>query len=93
MCRLDISSLCTNIPVAEVINLILNFIYTNAKLIYKGISRENFRKLLQLVLNNTYFKFNGKIYKQKEGLAITLADRRKYFSKLIRNKVSCRTSG
>ena len=32
---------------------------------YKGISRENLRKLLQFLLNNTYFKVNGEIYKQK----------------------------
>ena len=70
MCSLDITSLYTNIPVAETIDLILDNIYTTSVSIYKGISRENFRKLLQLALCNTYFKFNSKIYKQKEGLAM-----------------------
>ena len=38
MCSLDINSLFTNIPVAETIDLILNTIYANGELIYKGIS-------------------------------------------------------
>ena len=70
MCSLDISSLYTNIPVAETIDLILDKLYVNNTSIYNGISRVNFRKLLELSLNDTYFKFNGKIYKQKEGLAM-----------------------
>ena len=70
MCSLDISSLYTNIPVAETIDLILNKLYTTNTTTYNGIRRENFRKLLELSLNETYFKFNGKIYKQKEGLAM-----------------------
>ena len=48
-------------------DFILNNIYTNGKLIYKGIVCENFRKLLQLALSKPYLKFNGSIYKQKKG--------------------------
>ena len=70
MCSLDIGSLYTNIPVAETIDLIWNNIYTNGVLVYKGISRENFRNLSQRVLNSTCFKFNGKIYKRKEGFVM-----------------------
>ena len=55
MCSRDISSLYTNIPAAETIDLILNHIYANRILIYKGVSRENYCKLLQLPLNSTYF--------------------------------------
>ena len=46
MCSLDISLLYTNILVAETIDLILNHIYPIDILIYKSISREGFRKLL-----------------------------------------------
>ena len=70
MCSLDISSLYTNIPVAETIDLILNKLYVNNTATYNGIRRDNFRKLLELSLSDTYFKFNGKIYKQKEGLSM-----------------------
>ena len=70
MCSLDISSLYTNIPVAVTIELILDNIFTNSISIYKSINRKNFQKILQLALNNTYLKFNGKIYEQKEGLAM-----------------------
>ena len=69
MCSLDITSLYSNIPVAETIDLILYNIYTIGILVFKDISGENFRKLLQFALSNTYFKFNGKIYTEKEGLA------------------------
>ena len=60
--------------------LILDNIFTNGISIYISINRENLKKLLQLALNYTYFKFNGKIYKQKEGLAMGApdADRRQY---------------
>ena len=70
MCSLDISPLYTNIPVAETIDLILNKLYVNNTTTYSGIRRENFWKPLELALNETYFKFNSKIYKQKEGLAM-----------------------
>ena len=70
MCSLDISSLYTNIPVAETIDLILNKLYVNNTATYNGIRRDNFRKLLELSLSDTYFKFNGKIYEQTEGLSI-----------------------
>ena len=63
MCSLDITSLYTNIPIAETIAFILNNIHTTGVSIYEDISLENFRKLLQLTLNNTYFKFNETILK------------------------------
>ena len=68
MCSLDITSLYTNIPVAETIDLILDNTYTTGVSIYKGIRRENVRKLLQLALNNTYLKFMVKFINRKNGL-------------------------
>ena len=70
MYSLDISSLYTSIPVAETIDLILNKFYVNNTATYNGIRRDYFRKLLELSLSDTYFKSNGKIYKQKEGLSM-----------------------
>ena len=55
---LVISSLYTNMPVPETTDFILSSICAGI-LMYKGISREIFRKLHQLALNNMYFKFNG----------------------------------
>ena len=62
MYSLDISSLYANILVTESIDMILNELYVNNATLDNGIRRENFRKLLQLALNYTYFKFNDKIY-------------------------------
>ena len=70
MCSLDISSLHTIFLVAETLHIIPNKFYVNNTTTYNGIMRDNFRKLLELSLSDTYFKFNGKIYKQKEGLSM-----------------------
>ena len=69
MCSLDVESLYTSIPVAEAINIVLDFLYTDNDL-YHNLTRVQFKKLLELALNDTYFKFNGKIYKQLNGLAM-----------------------
>ena len=63
MCSLEISSLFTNITAAETINLRVNNVYANSLSINKSIRSKHFQKLLQLVLNITYLKLNGKIYK------------------------------
>ena len=70
MCSLDISSLYTNIPVTESIDLILNELYINNGTLCNEIKQENFCKLFPLSLNYTYFKFNAKICQQMEGLAM-----------------------
>ena len=71
MCVLDIRSRYTNVPVTESIDLIFNELYGNNATLYNGIRQQKFRKLHQRALNDTYFKFNGKIYQQLEGLAMS----------------------
>ena len=68
MCSFDISSLYTNIPVSETIEIILDKIFIDANIKYHGMNRVEFRKLLEFICKETYFKFNDKIYKQIEGL-------------------------
>ena len=70
MCSVDISSLYTNILVAETMDLILNKLYVNTTRTYNEIRRDNFWILLELSPSETYFYFNGKIYKQKESLSM-----------------------
>jgi len=70
MCSFDIVSLYTNIPVSETIDIILDQLYANELSNYKGYSKKQFRKLLELALTDSYFRFDGKIYKQVEGLAM-----------------------
>ena len=70
MCSFDITSLYTNVPVAETIQIIIDKLFTNGAQLYKGFNKRQFKKVLELVLNDTYFKFNNSIFKQKEGLSM-----------------------
>jgi len=70
MCSYDIKSLYTNVPINETIELIINNIYTDSTILFNGFNEVQFRKLLNLTLNDTYFKFDGCIYKQIDGLAM-----------------------
>ena len=63
---LHISSLYTNTSFAETMTLILNKLYVNTTT-YNGIRHDHFRKLLELSLSDTYFKFNGKITNKRKG--------------------------
>ena len=69
MCSLDVESLYTSIPVSEAIDITLNLLYANTDL-YHNLNRMQFRKLLELALNDTYFKFNGSVFKQLNSLAM-----------------------
>jgi hypothetical protein len=65
---LDVSSLYTNIPHAEGIEACRHFLETNC---YNGrLSTDNICKLVNLVLNNNYFQFNGINFLQKMGTAM-----------------------
>lgn len=70
MCSFDVESLYTNVPVTESIELILNRIYIDNVKVHHGFTRKELKKLLELTLQDTYFKFNNSIYKQLDGLAM-----------------------
>ena len=69
MCSLDVESPYASIPVSEAIDITLNLQYANTDLYHK-FTQLQFRKLLELALKDTYFKFNGSIYKQLNSLAM-----------------------
>ena len=62
----DVSSLFTEVPLDETIDHIIHKIYTNNKLPQLS-SKLLFRRLLCNVTKNTFFSFNGKLYKQIDG--------------------------
>lgn len=72
MCSFDIESLYTNIPLVETINIILDKLFTFPNSKFLGLNRTWFKKLLDLSVLNSFFIFNEKLYKQKEGLAMGL---------------------
>ena len=63
MVSLDVESLFTNIPLEETISMCCDFLFSNDA---KGdnINRIDFEKLLRAALQNKFFNFEGKIYKQ-----------------------------
>ena len=72
MCSFDIESLYTNIPLHETINIILQQLFTEPTALFVGLNRTWFKKLLEVSVLNSFFIFDKKLYKQKEGLAMGL---------------------
>jgi len=70
MISLDIESLFTNVPVAETIDIILSKLFANASGLYHGFNRKDFQSLLQLAVDDSYFSFNNKLYKQTDGMSM-----------------------
>ena len=70
MVSLDVVSLFTNVPLQATIQIILDKIFIEPDFIYQGFDREDFEKLLKLAVLDTDFLFDGKHYKQIDGVAM-----------------------
>ena len=70
MISLDIESLFTNVPVSETIDIILSKLFPHNSVIYNGFTRNEFSALLKLAVEDSYFVFDGKMYKQIDGMAM-----------------------
>ncbi len=69
MASFDVTSLFTNIPVDETIEIIANHIFASC-MYFEGFDRSQFIKLLSLSVKNCHFIFNGRIYQQIDGVAM-----------------------
>ena len=69
MASLDMESLFTNIPLEETINISCDSLFSNEAKI-NNFNRNDFEKVLRMALQNNFFNFNGKIYKQIDGVAM-----------------------
>ena len=69
MASLDVESLFTNIPLNETIEIVTKQVFGNKRKV-DGLSRTDFRRLLKLSTKGTVFYFNGKYYRQKDGVAM-----------------------
>ena len=69
MASLDVESLFTNIPLEETINISCDSLFGNEAKI-NNFNRNDFEKLLRMALQNNFFNFDGKIYKQTDGVAM-----------------------
>lgn len=70
MVSYDVSSLFTNIPLMETINIIADLVYGDVNDDRVVVDRDVFVDLLKLAVLDTYFVFDGAMYKQKDGVAM-----------------------
>ena len=73
MASFDVTSLFTNVPVDETIETISNQIFANRmanRMIFEGLDRSQFIKLLSFAAKNCHFTFNNRIYQQIDGVAM-----------------------
>ena len=69
MTSFNIESLFTNIPLEETINICVDKLFeSNTKV--NNLTKESFLSLLELATLDSFFIFDGKYYRQKDGVAI-----------------------
>ena len=66
---LDVDSLFTNIPLEENNDICIGTFFGNTKGV-EGLSKIKFKELLSLATKESHFIFNGKFYKQVDGVTI-----------------------
>ena len=69
MASLDVEFLSTNIPLEEIINISCDSLFGNETKI-SNFSGSDYEKLLRMALQNNFFTFDGKIYKETDGVAM-----------------------
>ena len=72
MCSFDIENLYTNVPLQETINICTDLMFSFNVSTVLGLSREYFKRLLELSVTNSIFLFNNVLYKQIDGLGMGL---------------------
>ena len=70
MASLDVDALFTNIPLDETIDICVKKLFKTPDTLVKGISKNDFRNLLNLVTKESFFTFNNKFYIQVDGVAL-----------------------
>ena len=65
----DITSLFRNVPLSYTINIILKKMYKE-KLLKTKLKRKEMKELLELCTKELHFAFNGKMYKQVDGVVM-----------------------
>ena len=63
MGSLDVDSLFTNIPLDETIDICINQLFENTDTV-EGFKKSELKQLLCLAIKESYFVFNGLLYKQ-----------------------------
>ena len=66
MANFHVTSLFINILIDETVMIILNKLFTGAKT-YSGLTRAQFKKLLEVCTMDNLFVFNGELQRQIDG--------------------------
>ena len=69
MTSFDIESLFTSIPLKETISICVDKPFENNTKV-NNLTKESFRSLLELAPLDSFSIFNGKYYKEKDGVAM-----------------------
>ena len=69
MGSLDVDSLFTNIPLEETIEICTNELFKESETV-EGLSKTEFKELLSLATKDSNFIFDGRLYKQINGVAM-----------------------
>ena len=72
MVSFDVVSLFTQLPLKETIDIIISRLFPNHDTIYHGFNSCDFRKALELCTCDSYFYFNGDVFRQLDGVAMGL---------------------
>ena len=70
MASLDVDALFTNIPLNETIDICVKKLCKTLDTLVKGIFKNDFRDLLNLSTNESFFTFNNKFYIKVDGVAM-----------------------
>ena len=69
ICSFDVSSLFTSIPLEETIDIALTYLFEHNTTV-NGLSKKQFKKLLEIATRETHFLFNEKVYDQIDGVSM-----------------------
>ena len=69
MSSFDVDSLFTNIPLEETIDICCNELFKSSSLV-AGLTKIQFRSLLELATKESFILFNGTYYRQLDGVAM-----------------------
>ena len=71
MVLFDVTSLYTNIPMIDTLNIIKDYVNNDDQFIRKtAIPQDKFLDLVHLVLTTTWYTFNSQFYQQTDSVAI-----------------------
>ena len=70
MASLDVDALFANIPLDETTDICVKKLFKTPHPLVKGISKNDFRDLLNLATKESFFTFNNKFYIQIDGVSM-----------------------